>query len=227
MTITSNANTNEVETIPLSALNQYAYCPRRCYLILMEGEFEDNVHTFSGSMEHERVDQLKYEIKDGVRVEYGLPVWSDKLGLSGRCDGVEFHPDGSIYPVEYKHGKRRRWLNDDLQLAAQALCLEEMTGKRIAKGAIYHQKSKRRREVTMTEALRTEVIITVQAIRKMLENGVCPPPTEDSRRCPECSLKPLCQPELIRAKEKIRALTIHLFDSEDENTNPKNAKEKS
>ena len=124
----------EIELIPLSALNQYAYCPRRCYLIHAEGEFVDNVHTLRGSHEHERVDQLQHEVSAGVRVEYSLPVWSQRLGLTGRCDVVEFHPDGSVYPVEYKHGKRKRWMNDDLQLAAQALCLEETLGQPVAKG---------------------------------------------------------------------------------------------
>ncbi|MDW8324706.1 MAG: Dna2/Cas4 domain-containing protein, partial [Burkholderiales bacterium] len=96
----------------------------------MEGEFEDNVHTVRGQAEHERVDQLTWETgKSGARVEYALPVWSDRLGLIGRCDVVEFRVDGSVYPVEFKHGPRRKWLNDDLQLAAQALCLEEMLGR--------------------------------------------------------------------------------------------------
>ncbi|MGZ8248358.1 CRISPR-associated protein Cas4, partial [Methylomagnum sp.] len=135
------------DPIPLSALNQYSYCPRRCFLIHGEGEFADNVHTISGTLEHERVDTLHHEIKAGVRVEFGLPVWSDRLGLSGRCDVVEFQPDGTIYPVEYKHGKRRPWPNDDLQLAGQALCLSEMSGQPVPKGVIFHTQSKRRREV--------------------------------------------------------------------------------
>ncbi len=116
------------DPIPISALNQYAYCPRRCFLIYAENEFADNLHTQSGTEEHERVDQLQHEIKNGVRIEFALPVWSDQYGLTGRCDVVEFHPDGHVFPVEYKHGKRKQWLNDDLQVAAQALCLEEMLG---------------------------------------------------------------------------------------------------
>jgi CRISPR-associated exonuclease Cas4 len=141
---------DDVLQLPLSALNQYAYCPRRCYLIHAEGEFRDNLHTVRGTLEHERVDQSESRGQDGVRIEYALPVWSDSLGLSGRCDVVEFHPEGSIYPVEYKHGKRKQWINDDLQLAAQAFCLEEMTGKPVPLGAIFHQQSKRRREVAIT-----------------------------------------------------------------------------
>ena len=86
------------DPIPISSLNQYAYCPRRCYLIHAEGEFEDNVHTLRGTHEHERVDRQRHEVSAGVRVEYALPVWSRRLGLSGRCDAVEFHLDGTVYP---------------------------------------------------------------------------------------------------------------------------------
>jgi len=122
---------NEESTVLLSALNQYAYCPRRCGLIFVEGEFEDNIHTMRGTAEHEQVDLVAYETKgSGARVEYALPVWCDRLGLVGKCDVVEFWPDGTIYPVEYKHGARKKWMNDDLQLASQALCLEEMLSGR-------------------------------------------------------------------------------------------------
>jgi len=204
------------ETIPLSALNHYAYCPRRCYLIHAEDEFADNVHTLRGTHEHERVDSLKHEVSAGVRVEYGLPVWSRRLGLTGKCDAVEFHPDGTVYPVEYKHGKRRRWINDDLQLAAQAMCLEEMLGRSVTKGAIYHQQSRRRREIVIDEALRQTVETTAREAHQLLASGKLPPPLEDSRRCPECSLRNICQPELARAGRKLTALRAELFEPEDE-----------
>jgi CRISPR-associated exonuclease Cas4 len=207
---------DELLQVPLSSLNQYAYCPRRCYLIHAEGEFEDNVHTVSGTLEHERVDQGESRAQGGVRVEYALPVWSERLGLSGRCDVVEFHPDGTIYPVEYKHGKRRRWLNDDLQLAGQALCLEEMMGRPVPKGAIFHQKSKRRREVLIDAAIRSQVAQTALAIRAMLESGISPGPVDDPRRCGECSLKSICQPELLRGRERVAALAASLFEPENE-----------
>ena len=204
------------EPVPISALNQYGYCPRRCFLIHAEGEFEDNVHTISGSREHERVDQLQHEVKAGVRVEFGVPVWSKRLGLTGRCDVVEFYADGTIYPVEYKHGPKRRWINDDLQIAAQALCLEEMTGRPVSKGAIFHQKSKRRREIAIDEGLRAQVAATAEAVRVLLERGVASPPVEDKRRCGECSMKVICHPELLRARSRLRAMASDLFEPEDE-----------
>lgn len=200
------------DAINVSALNQYAYCPRRCGLIYLEGEFTDNIHTARGNAEHERVDRVAHETTvTGARVEYALPVWSDRLGLVGKCDVVEFHPDGTVYPVEYKHGPRRRWVNDDLQLCAQALCLEEMTGVRIARGAIYHAASRRRREVPITDDLRKMVEETVWAIRAMLASGRLPPPVND-KRCGGCSLKEICQPEAMTANRVIHDLGAKLFE---------------
>ncbi len=202
------------ETIPISALNQYAYCPRRCYLIHSEGEFVHNLHTDSGTREHERVDQLAHEIKKGVRVEFALPVWSDKLGLRGRSDVVEFHPDGQVFPVEYKHGKRKQWLNDDLQLAAQALCLEEMLGISVPAGAIYHIQSKRRREVRIDSQLRKTLRATITAVKTLLSRQHCPSPVAEPRRCNQCSLNTLCNPELIHENHRLHELSKQLFNAE-------------
>jgi CRISPR-associated exonuclease Cas4 len=206
------------EPLPLSALNQYAYCPRRCYLIHAEGEFQDNVHTIKGTLEHERVDQSDSRRQDGVRIEYALPVWSDSLGLTGRCDVVEFHPDGTIYPVEYKHGKRRQWSNDDLQLAAQAVCLEEMTGQPVVRGAIFHEQSKRRREIAVTNELKRAVLDAVQALSELLNQSRRPPPLAGpaAKRCGECSLYGICEPELANLELSLQTVAQHLYEPEEE-----------
>ncbi|MFY9259468.1 MAG: CRISPR-associated protein Cas4 [Gallionella sp.] len=201
--------------INVSALNQYTYCPRRCGLIYLENEFSDNIHTARGNVEHERVDQSGWiTTQEGARAEYTLPVWSQRLGLIGKCDVVEFWQDGSIYPVEYKHGTRKQRLNDDLQLVAQALCLEEMTGKVITHGAIYHHGSRRRREVAITPALRQLVEDTVAAIRAMLASGKLPPPADDAR-CKECSLNDICQPHALSERGKLQRLQAGLFSEVD------------
>ena len=203
-----------IDPINVSALNQYAYCPRRCGLIYLEGEFADNVHTARGNAEHARADRIAHETtREGARVEYGLQVWNDRLGLIGRCDVVEFWPDGTIYPVEYKHGPRRKWLNDDLQLAGQALCLEEMTGKAVTRGAIYHATSRRRREVEFAHELRQQVEETVTAVRGMLASGVLSPPVND-KRCRECSLKGICQPVAIGGTRRLHQLLRELLSPE-------------
>lgn len=202
------------DPINVSALNQYAYCPRRCGLIYLENEFSDNVHTARGNAEHELVDRVAHEtVRSGSRVEFALPVWSDRLGLVGKCDVVEFQEDGTIYPVEYKHGARKKRLNDDLQLAAQAMCLEEMTGKPVPRGAIYHHSSRRRREVTITPELRRQVGETAAAIRAMLASDVTPTPVNDAR-CKECSLKEICQPEAMSGRQRQQAMRAELFSVE-------------
>jgi CRISPR-associated exonuclease Cas4 len=207
-------DTEPPDKIPLSALNQYAYCPRRCYLIHAEGEFTDNIHTQSGTLEHERVDQLAHDIKKGVRVEFALPVWSDQLNITGRCDVVEFHPDGKVFPVEYKHGKRKQWLNDDIQVAAQAMCLEEMLKTHIPMAAIYHIQTRRRREVSINQVLRNQVVAAIYAVTNLLNSRLCPSPIEDKKRCPQCSLHELCNPELINEKTRLHQLSAQLFTIE-------------
>jgi CRISPR-associated exonuclease Cas4 len=200
------------EVVFISALNQYTYCPRRCGLIYLESEFSDNIHTARGTAEHERADQSGWVItKEGARAEYALPVWSDRLGLVGRCDVVEFWPNGGVYPVEYKHGARKKWLNDDLQLVAQAVCLEEMTGKLVTHGAIYHHTSRRRREVAITDSLRQQVEETVAAVRALLASGKLPPPVNDAR-CKECSLQDICQPEALADITHQRKILTELFN---------------
>jgi CRISPR-associated exonuclease Cas4 len=203
--------TEGAEIIAVSALNQYAYCPRRCALIFMDHEFVDNIHTQRGTDEHDRADQ-SFHVCDaeGVRLEYALPVWSRRLGLSGRCDVVEFHPDGTVYPVEYKHGKKQKWLNDDMQLAAQAICLEEMLNITIERGAIFHKGSMQRREVEFVPALRQQVEETAAAIHTLLGSGYLPLPI-DNQRCPECSLKNICLPAVVADKGRSRKAARELF----------------
>lgn len=198
------------EPIMLSALQHYSYCPRQCALIHVEQAFDENVHTMRGNAVHQRVDEPGFESFGGVRSEKALPVWSERLGLIGKCDVVEFHPDGRIYPVEYKHGKKRAKTHDDIQLAAQAICLEEMTGKPVTHGAIYHHTSRRRREVAITGSLRQQVEETVQAIRAMLASGRLPPPVNDAR-CKECSLNEICQPQALADKTHQHEILTGLF----------------
>lgn len=204
----------ESDPIPLSALQHWAYCPRQCGLIHLEQAFADNVHTARGQAVHHLVDTPGYEIKSGVRVERALPLWSDRLRLIGKADLVEFHPDGRIYPVEFKHGAKRQKVWDDLQLAAQAMCLEDMLGRPVSQGAIFHASSHRRREVNITPALREQVMQTADAIRQMLTSGRLPPPVNDAR-CKECSLQEICQPAATGSRARQAALRQQLFSLDD------------
>lgn len=202
------------DPVPLSALQHWVYCPRQCALIHLEQVFDDNIHTARGNAVHKLVDTPGYEIRSGVKVERSLPLWSDRLGLIGKADLVEFHPDGIVFPVEFKHGRKRQKTHDDIQLAAQAMCLEDMLGRPVPRGAIYHASSHRRREVAITTELRELVVQTADAIRAMLSAGTLPPPVFDAR-CRECSLKDICQPEALTATAMQRALRTHLFNPED------------
>lgn len=199
------------DPIPISALQHWVYCPRQCGLIHLEQSFEDNVHTARGQAVHRLVDTPGHEWKANVRVERALPIWSDRLGLIGKADVVEFHPDGGIFPIEFKHGRKRRGRHDDVQLAAQAMCLEEMLGRPVPQGAIYHASSKRRRLVTISEPLRCLVVETAAAIRAMLASGTLPPPANDAR-CRECSLKDSCQPQAIADRERQNRLWQAMFE---------------
>lgn len=201
----------QVDLIPLSALQHWAYCPRQCGLIHLEQAFADNIHTARGQAVHRLVDEPGYEMKAAVKVERALPLWSDTLGLVGKADLVEFHPDGTVFPVEFKHGRKRQKLYDDIQLAAQALCLEEMLGRSVPRGAIYHASSHRRREVAITPELHRLVEETAQAIRAMLAGGRLPPPANDAR-CRECSLLELCQPGPIAASVRLHELGTNLYE---------------
>lgn len=205
---------NEADPVPLSALQHWAYCPRQCGLIHLEQAFADNLHTARGQAVHHLVDTPGYEIKSGVRVERALPVWNDRLNLIGKADLVEFHPDGTVYPVEFKHGAKRQKLHDDLQLAAQAICLEEMLDRSVSKGAIFHASSHRRREVAVTPELRRLVEETATAIRAMLASGILPPPVNDAR-CRECSLKDICQPEALAGRAKQQQQRHSLLNPEE------------
>lgn len=187
------------DPIPLSALQHWCYCPRQCALIHVEQVFADNLHTLRGQAVHKQVDQPGVETRAGLRVERALPVWYDRLGLIGKADIVEFEADGTPYPVEYKHGSRSKaaWIAacDDLQLAAQVLCLEEMTGKPVPAGALYYATSRRRREVRVTAELRERVAAATAAVRSLIEVGAVPPAVNDAR-CKNCSLMEICQPAL-------------------------------
>lgn len=214
-TIVSSSGEGDADPIPLSALQHWAYCPRQCALIHLEQAFEDNVFTLRGQAVHARADQPGMELRSGLRVERALPVFSDRLGLIGKADVVEFSPDGTPYPVEYKHGSRNKKASiaacDDLQLAGQALCLEEMSGQPVPEGAIFYATSKRRRAVPITPALRAAVENAAAEIRAMLAAGHTPPPVNDER-CRACSLRDLCQPEALSHRAEMDTLHDALFD---------------
>ena len=148
------------DLLPLSYINQYAYCPRRFWYMYVEAEMIENAHVLRGKINHENVNEPGYATAGGVISHRRVYVYSHTLGISGICDLVEETPAGDLTPVEYKQGQLGKWANDQAQLCAQALCLEEMTGRTIAQGAIFYFGSRRREEVIFTPVLREQTLET-------------------------------------------------------------------
>jgi CRISPR-associated exonuclease Cas4 len=190
-----------MESITISALNQYVFCPRRCALMHVEGIWSDNEHTVIGSLLHEHTDVPGYEVDGNVTLLRALPLYSSRYGLVGKADIVEMCA-GVPAPVEYKKGKRRQFDNDDIQLCAQALCLEEMFGVAVPAGGIYHAASKRRRQVVFDAKLRDETVQIIAAVHRLIAESYVPPAVLKPR-CNGCSLYHICLPELTGAEASV------------------------
>lgn len=201
------------DLIPISALEHYSYCPRQAALIHIEAVWEENIYTQRGRFVHEQVDEPGEEYREGVRVERSLPLLSRRYGLVGRADIVEFH-QGIPYPVDYKHGPRRRREHDDLQLCAQAVCLEEMTGTVVRRGAIFHASSRRRREVVFDEGLRRRLEETVVELRGLLRQTSLPKAPNDARCC-NCSLNASCLPQVVSESKRLKSFISSLYKVEE------------
>ncbi len=192
----------------ISAIEHFAYCPRQCGLIHLEQIFEENAFTIRGRITHERVDEGEAETRPDLRVVRAVPLWSERLGLYGKSDLVEFR-EGCPYPVEYKPG-RRQGSAPDLQLCAQALCLEEMLGIPVPRGAIYYAGLRRRQEVEFDEPLRRRTVEAIEGIRSMLRSRRLPDPLNDAR-CTNCSLEDPCLPAVVADRFRLRGLQGSLF----------------
>lgn len=202
----------EEDLVLISALEHWSYCPRQCALIHLEQTFDENLYTLRGNRAHRRADEAEVGTARGVRIARAVPLWSDRLGLVGRADVVEFHGDRgeTPFPVEYKVGSRRTWGHEALQLCAQALCLEEMFMTEVAAGAIWYHGSRTRREIIFEPSLREAVEIATAAVRAMMVDTRLPPAPND-QRCPKCSLFDACLPALAAHPARVRGYQGELF----------------
>ncbi len=203
----------EFDYIQLSALQHYLFCPRQCALAYIELNWEENHLTVLGHLMHENVHKDKQEKRSDVIKSSGLYVSSEKYGLSGICDLVEFHraEEGvrlsgrsgqwRPFPVEYKKGKPKKDSSDKVQLCAQAICLEEMLDCAIENGALYYGAQHHRVEVDFDESLREETVATILAVHKLFADGITPKPVYSSR-CRSCSLMDRCQPKQFEHDRK-------------------------
>lgn len=186
----------EPQFVPLSYLNALAYCPRRFVYEYVQSEMLVNEHVLEGSLRHTPVDGGATTWGAEVVQQRRVYVWSTALQVAGFCDLVEWR-NGTLYPVEYKKG-RRLGDNDRAQLCAQAMCLEERSGLSIARGFLYSFATKRREEVVFDAALRALVVTLAAEAQRLAASGVLPPPLTNARKCRDCSLEPLCLPAEVR-----------------------------
>ena len=150
---------------------------------------------------HEKVDTADRESRGNVRIEYGVPMRSLRLGLIGKADVVEFHKmdDGSWmpFPVEYKRGKPKMDDCDKVQLCAQAICLEEMLNVEIKSGALFYGQTRRREDIVFDEKLRQVTEDAAKKVHELIEAGMTPK-AEYSKKCKKCSLYDFCMPNISR-----------------------------
>lgn len=203
--------TDPLEPVMISALEHYSYCPRQCALIHVEQVWDENLYTQRGRDLHRHADEAGSESRRSARIERALPIWSERLGLVGRADVVEFI-DNIPCPVEYKSGQQRKGRHEELQLCAQALCLEEMFGVPVTKGALYWHGSRERREVVFTNTMRIAVAQVTIAVRQLLEQRHVPKPVND-KRCDSCSLKESCLPAVVADPERGRKVLRNLLEA--------------
>ena len=203
---------SEDDLLPISALQHLAFCDRQCALIHLEGMWQENQLTAEGRDMHDRAHDADVEVRPGVRIVRGLRLRSLRLRLTGQADVVEFQAADKLsgevslavklmgvsgwwrpHPVEYKHGRRKANRCDEIQLCAQAMCLEEMLQTSIAEGALYYGKPRRRTSVKFDEPLRAETEQFAARLHQLIGSGRIPPAVYEPK-CRRCSLIEECMP---------------------------------
>lgn len=200
----------EDDYLMISGIQHFRFCKRQWALIHIEQQWAENEHTVIGELMHKKAhDPYLTEKRKDTIIARALPVASREMGVTGECDVVEFHrcEDGirlhghrgnfSVYPIEYKKGKPKITEEDKLQLAAQAMCLEEMFSTQIPEGALFYGETKRREIVEITEELRNEVKEMFQEMHQYYERRYTPK-VKTGKACSSCSLKELCIPGLAK-----------------------------
>ena len=186
---------NDTDYIPIAALNQYSYCPHRCWRMFCAGEFIDNQYTIEGTSLHDRVHTLGESHREETWQIRAIWLKSEHYKLIGKSDLIESE-SGQLYPVEYKRGRKGEWDNDELQVCAQALCLEEMTGQPVTTGYLYYANSHQRQHVEISENLREDAIATIQSVTTLFSTGIAPKAVY-TKRCSGCSLNSQCLPQVV------------------------------
>ncbi len=197
------------ELLPLSGIQHFCFCRRQWALIHVERQWQENVLTVEGKLLHNRADDPYFsEVRNGAITARSMPISSYRLGLTGVCDVVEFTPspdgirlsgrEGTFLatPIEYKRGKAKPEPVDEVQLCAQAICLEEMLSSSIPRGFLYYGEIRHRLEVIFTDELRNLVLKMSDEMHAYFDRGYTPQ-VRPSKACKSCSLADICLPELM------------------------------
>ena len=208
----------DVELLPLSALQHFAYCPRQFALIHIEQQWAENRFTAEGQLLHQRVNEGESEQRGELHIARSLRLVCRELGVSGIADVVEFHriAEGGCelpglkggwqpYPVEYKRGRSKADDWDRIQLCAQAMALEEMLGVPVQNGALFYGKPRRREAVVIDETLRGKARQLAKDTHALFNSGQTPLP-EPGPKCDHCSLRDLCLPDRASARDYLQRM---------------------
>ncbi len=196
------------DPLPLSALQHHLFCQRQCALIHLERAWAENALTAEGRLQHEAVHAPKGERRRGVRTVTAMPLRSSALGVAGVADAVELHQDGKNwrpFPVEHKRGRSKAHRADEVQLCAQAICLEEMFGTEVPAGALFYGQTRRRVDVVFDAELRSLTARIAAEVRAMIASGRTPPPVYKAKRCDACSLIEICRPKTFEKGRRVAA----------------------
>ena len=206
--------------VPISGLQHLVFCPRQAALIHVEQTWSDDAATTAGTLLHERVDDPgKQRREGGIVIARALPLVSERLGLRGRADMVELHPEPGAprglrpVPVEMKRGKLKYQRADQVQLCAQAICLEEMFGVGVPAAFLSYEGSHRRVEIAIDDELREETARAAVALRDLIAKGIVPPAVFEAKKCSRCSLLERCLPRVTEERDgSVRALERLLLE---------------
>lgn len=193
----------EDDFIMISALQHYVYCPRQCGLIHVDDVWHENVFTVRGNILHEKVDTDTYETRGTLKTVRGLRIHSYRLGITGRCDVVEFGESKNgmeVLPVEFKSGEPKEDISDKVQLCAQVFCLEEMMNTIIKSGSFFYGKIRRRDVVEIDNKLRLQTESIIASVREIVSKKIVPA-AEYSAKCRNCSLQDICQPKAMNKRK--------------------------
>jgi len=201
---------DEDNLLMLSGIQHMAFCERQWAFIHIEQQWSENRLTIEGSHLHERVDDpFERDNRKGIISLRSVSLMSRALGLTGVADAIELIPadiqtgialpdkEGFwlFHPVEYKRGKPKPDDRDEVQLCAQAMCLEEMYSVFIKEGAIFYGETRHRLDVNFSNELRQRVFELVQSMHLLFSKGLTPLPVFKPH-CKSCSLFDICLPQM-------------------------------